>query len=58
MEAIIQEGFTFINRYEDGSYNIQHCKETDLHEIFIEFKEFLLASGFSKEGIESYLDVE
>lgn len=58
MEANIQEGHTFIHVYEDGSYNIQYTKELGLSEICIEFKEYLLACGFDKRGIEEYINVE
>ena len=54
----VQNGLTLINKYEDGSYNIQFLPDsiTGLHDVIIEFKEFLLACGYAKETIETYIE--
>ena len=58
METNIEKGFTFIYAHEDDGYNIQYTKDTSLYEIMNEFREFLLASGFSQNGIDEYMDLE
>lgn len=56
MQATIQEGYTFFCVCEDKSYNIQYTNSVSLDEIVTEFREFLLASGFSDKAVEEYIE--
>lgn len=56
MEVQIEEGMTLVNRY-DESYNIQFIpKDAELAEVVVEFREFLLACGFSEVTINDYIE--
>ena len=58
MKELIPEGMTFINKYnhETININIQYTDAVDLGDIMTEFREFLLGCGFSKVGVDKYLE--
>ena len=51
----IKEGITMVNRYGDD-FNIQFVpKESSIDEIVVEFKEFLLACGYSPKAVDEWV---
>lgn len=58
MELNIEEGITLVNRYGEY-YNIQFIpKSSCLDDVVTEFKQFLIACGYTVEGVNEYMGID
>lgn len=58
MDLKVEKGMTLVCKHDDNSLVMVHTKEEFLGDIIIEFKNFLLAAGFSEKSVNEYIALD